>query len=359
MNYRIARILAEESLLASGTKTIDINVTEPISRIGIRYKYSKGSDGMAAHPAKDISKIELVSGSDVLHSLSGYENQALCIYDRKVSSMVYGQHLNYFSEEGQYGLDFGRYLWDPVLAFDPKKFVNPQLKITYDSDLSDALSTSPVLEVFGYLFDEKAISPVGFLMSKEHYSASCPDTDSYKYIDLPTDYPVRQLLLRAFEDGHEPWDAVKEAKLDEDNMKRIPFDFEIEEYYRMMRSVWQPIEEMLIGADDATGTTFYVTPTDYWCQVVGCSYVSAAHGFATLVNEGGQVLVTSEVADSFSAIVRGFMPNHCIQFPFGIQTDLDDWYDVTRIGSLRLRIRGGSSGTSAEFQVALQQLRRY
>lgn len=359
MKYRTARILAEESLAASGTKTIDLNVAEPISRIDLRYKYTKGSDAMIAHPSKDISKIELVDGSDVLHSLSGYENQALCIYDRRVPTMCHGQHLTANSEEAQFGIDFGRFLWDPILAFLPSKFKNPQLKVTYDSDLSDASSTSPVLEVFGHLFDEKAVSPVGFLMSKEHYNAAAPANDSYKYVDLPTDYPIRQMILRAYEDAYAPWNCIEGVRLDEENMKRIPLDYLIEEYYRIMKGVWQAVEEQCIMSVTTSARLFYVTPTDYYATLAAQAVGGAPTSYPATWQPGGKFSMTADAQQSVMGFARGYLPNHCIQFPFGLQNELDDWYDVTKKGSIRLRVRGGSVGTSAEFQVVLQQLRKY
>lgn len=359
MKYRTAEILAEETLGAAGTKTIDLNVAEPISRIDIRYKVTKSKHGMDAHPAADITKIELVDGSDVLHSLSGYENQALCIYDRKVPTMCHGQHTDASDEESEYGLDFGRFLWDPVLAFLPGKFRNPQLKVTYNSIVSDTGATSPKLEVIGHLFDEKAISPVGFLMSKEHHDAAAPANDSYKYVELPTDHPIRQMLIRGYEAAYTPWACVEGVRIDEDNMKRIPLDWLIEEYYRVMKGVWQAVEELFYGVGDVAGTyTFYVTPTDYFASLLGAP-LSTAYGGPSGNMQGGKVTLEHSATSWFQGTARGYLPNHCIQFPFGLQNELDDWYDVTKKGSIRLRIRGGSVGTSAEFQVVLQQLRKY
>lgn len=359
MKYRVAKILAEESLGTTGTKTIDLKVIEPISRIDLRYQVTKSKQSMDGPPAKDIVKIELVDGSDVLHSLSGYESQALCIYDRRVPTMNHGQVINANSQRSIYGIDFGRFLWDPIYAFLPTKFRNPQLKITYNTLLSDTAATSPLLEVIGHIFDEKAVSPVGFLMSKEHYNATSPASTAYAYVDLPTDYPIRQMLLRGYEDGYEPWQAILEARLDEENLKRIPFNWDIEQYHQVMKGVWAPVEETLLGEDPASGTVFYVTPTDYWCQVIGVSRGGIAPFFATDLNRGGKVTVYLSSSGAFHAMARGYLPNHCIQFPFGLQDDPADWYDVTKKASVKLRIRGGLRGANTEFQVVLQQLRKY
>ena len=93
MNYRNATILASKALTTSGTETIDINVKDIISRITLSWKVSKSKHSMDSYAHKDISKIELVDGSDVLHSMNGGENQALCIYDRRCPTMNHGQSL--------------------------------------------------------------------------------------------------------------------------------------------------------------------------------------------------------------------------------------------------------------------------
>lgn len=359
MKYRVAKILAEESLSASGTKTIDLNVGEPISRIDLRYQVTKSKNDMDGPPAKDITKIELVDGSDVLHTLSGYENQALCIYDRRVPTMNHGQLYNGNSQRSVYGIDFGRFLWDPMFAFLPNKFKNPQLKITYNTILSDTGATSPLLEVIAHLFDEKAVSPVGFLMSKELYNAACPASTAFDYVDLPTDYPIRQMLLRGYEDAKEPWQAILEARLDEENLKRIPFDWDIEQYHQVMKGVWPVVTEQVIAVATTGGTPIYVTPTDYYAVLLALAVVSDEPVNIPTWMPGGKFTALAATNASFAGIAYGYLPNHCIQFPFGLQDDPDDWYDVTKKGSVQLRIKGGLRGANAEYQIVLQQLRKY
>ena len=360
MKYRISRLLPALTLPAvAGTHTLDLNVAEPISRIELRYKVTKSLAYMTAHPAADIIKIELVDGSDVLFALSGYECQALCIYDRRTPSMCHGQHTLDNSEESSYGLDFGRYLWDPEFALVPSRFRNPQLRISYNSRLCDTGATVPTLEIFAYIFDERQISPVGFMLSKEHYKAACPAVDSYKYVELPGDFPIRQLLVRGFHSGHEVWDSVKAVRLDEENEKRVPFDWDTEEYHRLMKGSWQQIQEQFIILPADADENYYVTPSAFYTAVCGAGTILATPltigGWPT----GGLVNVAGCPAMSMSGMVMGYLPNHTIQFPFGDQQDKDAWYDVQKLGSARLRITGGDSGVDGAFQVVLQQLRSY
>lgn len=359
MNYRNTEILDAETLSGAGTKTIDINLAQPISRITLQWIVTKTQQAMNSYCHKDITKIELVDGADVLFSMDGGQCQALCIYDRRVQTMNHGQEINANSQRSTYGIDFGRFLWDPELAFDPTKFRNPQLKITYDSDVSDTGVSSGSLEIWGDVFDEKAISPIGFLSAKKHWESLMGADGTYSYIDLPTDRPIRKMLIQGYYASYEPWYVIEDARLSEDNDRRVVFDVNMEVYHQLRKGMDICVEEQLLGEDPASGTAFYVTPTDYWCLVslVQRGGTNAAGMGSTA--RGGVVTVTGAASIAFAAIVKGWLPNHCFHFPFGRQDQIDDWYDVSTKGSVKLRLESGSAGTSGTGAVILQQLRRY
>lgn len=359
MNYRTATILAEKSLTGAGTHTEDINLKDVITRIIVGVRENTGGNNMSAQIMANITKIELVDGSDVLHSLNGLENQAVCIYDRRVHTMNHAGVINDSSMYGTLGIDFGRYLFDPVLAFDPTRFRNPQLKITYDVDVARTDATALLIEIKAECFDEKVVSPVGFLMTKEHYSWSLTAAGAYEYIDLPTDHPMRKLFIRGFKEKLEPWYQVIEAKLSEDNDKRIPFDWDLEDYQRMMKGQWLPVIEQIVGyCHGAAGYNKFVTPTDYYVSFQGIGNSATAVLYLETFAKGGFLDVRSPASAYFYGIATGWLPNHTFEFPFGDPKDLDDWYDVTKVGSLRLRLKSGT-GTSGDVGVITQQLRRY
>lgn len=359
MNYRVATLLAEESLTGSGTKTIDINVTDVISRIMFSWRVTKSQHAMNSYAHKDITKIELVDGSDALHSLDGGQNQAVCIYDRKCPSMNHGQHMTSLSEYSTYAIDFGRYLYDPQLALDPRKFNNLQLKISYDVDVSDTGVTTGYLEVWAYCFDEKMVTPIGFLSTKDFESWSLSAAAAYHYVDLPTDLTIRKLFIQGYRASYEPWYQVMGARLSEDNDKRVPFDWELEDYYRIMKGIWTPVTEEFEAQVDTTGAAYYLTPTDYYATLVAMSSNVAGYPYSTGgYFKGGVVTLKASATSQLVGIARGYLPNHVYEFPFGDPNDLGDWYDVTRLGSLRLRLLSGT-GTSGNVDTILQQLRKY
>lgn len=360
MNYRLAEVLAAKSVTTE-TITIDINIQDPISRIEIAYDVTLASNAMQAQLGANVTKIELVDGSDVLFSLNGLECQALCIYDRRVPTMNDSNLTNGAHAHAHFGLDFGRWLWDELLAFDPKQFRNPQLKITFDVDACDASAATSAVEVFAHTFDEKVISPMGFLMSKVHHAWTPSGADVYEYIDLPTDHPIRQLLIRGFLTQVHPDGVVDYARLSEDNDKRVVFDMNLSSYLRRMKGVWLPVEDNVFEYCNAAGQyNKYVTPTSYDTIWAGMSMSVIPTGVDTYIIGGYLQLLTESATPMLGGRVKGWCPNHTFQIPFGKQGDLDDWYDVMGKGSVVLRLMsGGSCSTTSVVSVILQQLRRY
>lgn len=360
MNYREVTLLASMSPGAAGTKVIDLNVQDPISRIDIEYTVTLANTAMAAALAANVTKIELVDGSDVLFSLSGLEAQALNIYDKKVPSMNESNLTAGAVSMAKFSIDFGRYLYDELLAFDPTRFRNPQLKITTDVDICDTGASVNTLEIFAHLFDEKIISPVGFLMSKNHHSWTPSGAGVYEYIDLPLDHPYRQILVRGFLTQVHPDGVVIGARLSEDHDKKVPFDLNLSKYLRRMKGIWLPVEDTIFEyVDGSSSYDKYVTPTTYDTVYVGSTFGDDTVGVDTYL-PGGWFRPITGGGVMVMGTMRGYCPNHTFQIPFGKQNDPDDWYDVTKKGSVILRLLSGAdSGATSVISTILQQLRRY
>lgn len=360
MNYRLAELLTDTSVTGTGTKIIDLDIEQIISRLIILWFPELGGNYLDDQLPKDISKIELVDGSDVLHSLNGCENQALLLYDRRANASIYGMHINTVVDYVELGIDFGRWLYDKELAFDPRKFNNPQLKITYDVDVSNTATTTGHLQVYAHLFDEKVISPIGFLMAKEHYSWAPSGSGVYEYVELPRDYPLRRMLIRGYLKDYNPDYSLREVKLDEDNDKRVPLHIEMGKYERFLKSIYPPIIEHIQGyIHGAEGYVKYVTPTEYMCAAFGLGSGSTSPVRTVGVIKGGKVDLECAESTMFYGGVIGWVPNHCYDFTFGDVKDLDDLYDITKVGKLRLRLRCATYDADQRIGVVLQQMRGY
>ncbi|MCK4721766.1 MAG: hypothetical protein KAT75_00610 [Dehalococcoidia bacterium] len=359
--YRSALLLAAVDLGAAGTKVIDIDTEAVISAIDIKFRITKVLDYMTSGVPGNITKIEIVDGAKVLYSLTGYECQALGYYNRPNRQLEHGQELAANSEEAHFPIDFGRWLWDDQLAFDPKRFTNPQLKLTFDENISDTSAEENECEATAFLFDEKQVSPVGFLAGIEHYSYTCGADNSFETLLLPDDRMIRQILLRAYQDAYDPWYQIDEARLDENTLDKIVFDFtSLENYARMMKSVWQPIQTGYVLKGNTAGEIYYMPGTDYWSSLVVSPRGTTTSLQATV--DGGRggkhTLYSSSDGAELNAIHTGWLPWHTYQFPMGDPKDLEDWYDP-KGKKPRLRLRASTGATSGTGEVVLEELVRY
>lgn len=358
MNYRISEILASKTLAESGTEVIPIHVKDPISAIFFEYKNTNGSVTQRDHVAGCLSKIELVDGSDVIFSLSGKQLHALDYYDKKQTP--YTHIANFYGVQQLLGMsyNFGRKLWDPMLVFDPTRYDNPQLKITHNQLASDASASAHSLRILGFLFDEKVPSPVGFLSAREVIAYASGDDDSYKYIDLPTDRVVRKMLIYAYDGDYSPHLVVSQIKISEDNDKRVVVDEPCSLLQKAIMSEYPPWRETILADLSVATRDIYVTP-GFSLTIDGKAQVTAVPVDVEtgVLHSPVGIGMSTPGAAQLSAV--GYLPHSIVPVLFGVQDDIDDWYDVTKVGSLRAILQAGSAGAYGEVAVFLQQLRRY
>lgn len=360
MNYRLATVLARKTISGDTVEPIDIKLIDPVSQIQIVYESTCGGpapiNGLAT---ACITKIELIDGSDVLFNLSGYETQALDFYH----SGIEPANINNYREGGHvamiFNINFGRFLWDPTLAFDPKKFKNPQLKISIDVDAGGKSSSGGYLTVLANIFDEKAVSPVGFLMQKEvkNYALG---TDSHEYTQLPTDYPYRKLLIRSLIRGCGAEDTWSNIKLSEDNDRKIPFNHSIGDILRGIVTRGKPYRETAMQVMGLTTGTFFCTPTHNVVVTEVGWEVECQQAYHTVMGgSGGRGTIYANIPmTGVNFAFEGYVPHGVLEFPFGLQDDPGDWYDVSKVGSLELDILSEGARTE-NCQIFLQQLRTY
>lgn len=357
MKYRHTEIMANSDLGPAGTHLVDLNVTDPISRITLRFAPLGGSFIPAAHPATSIVRLELIDGSDVLYGLTGQVGQALNIFDKSnptFTSIPYmtGQPCNI-----ALNIDFGRYLWDKELAFDPKKFKNPQIRLTHNEALWQALCTIHTFQIYAHMFDEKEISPMGFLSAKE-IKAYVPVATGFEYTDLPTDYSMRKLIVQPYRLAGGPRGIVDHYRLNEDNDKRVVFDGDLFDLRSWLDSDCGRVDDNIIMNCPLAGRAGYATA--HHLDSVGGFNLTASNALA-VVTAGNQLTVTPATAAA-NVMIRasGVNPHACVPFPFGDQMDINDWYDVQQKGTVELRLRGGPAAVATDtVRIAVQQMRPY
>jgi len=361
--YRQALLMAEEDLGPAGTKVLNIDIDKPISRLNIRFNATKVLGYDTAGPPGNIPKIELVDGSTVLHSLSGFQNQALAYYSRPPGSMMdIGLHIATLPTVDFFALDFGRFLWDEQLAFLAKHFDNPQLKITFDENVGDTSTSVNACEVWADIFDEKSISPMGFLSAVEHYAYTAGAVNSYEQLELPEDRLIRQILVRAFLDGHEPYYNIQSIRMDEGTLDKIPFEFaNLEYYFYRMMGTWPKIVTDFQADMTNAARVFYLPQSNYGATITGIFHDTEQRAYRNdgiWPLPGGKASIIATGAAQYIGQAFGYLPWSTFQFPMGKQMDLNDWYDPAG-KKPRLRVRAGAAAANPAVQVILEELYPY
>ena len=261
MNYRHTKLLASTTPTNATTYVLDLNVVDVVSRITILYKALNGDSVPDGHMAAGVSRIELVDGSDVLLSMTGRQAQATDYYDtgrEPVNGMTY-VNANYMW--ATFNLNFGRMLYDESLGLDPGRFKNLQLKITSDYGDCGSSCSASTLEIWADLFQDKKPSPMGFLMNKELYSYTSGAEGAYEYIDLPTDYPIRRLMVMGLYAQYQPWQVVNEIRIDENNLKQIPVDEKVSNILKTVAGIYGAYQEGILLSATTGDQQFFCTPT--------------------------------------------------------------------------------------------------
>jgi hypothetical protein len=362
MKYRMATLLAKKAYTTDAVETIPIRLANPISLIQILLKvqhtgYVEANSANYTMPVTTITKIELVDGSETLFSLTGQEAQAVDFYHNKVVPANETRHMNDGWSNAVINLNFGRYLWDPLLALDPSKLVNPELKITFDINPTGFPSDNARMTVTAMVFDEKKITPIGFLMHKQIKSYDLADT-AHEYINMPVDHPYRKLFIKALRPGYLVSSQIDAIKLSQDVSRKVILDDLSDEIISQFANLSPRYSEHVI----CSGTTgsFYCpcTPAQrYRAVAVPWTNAVGAGDLSVYTPGGGRIQFDMTAAVNVVFHVEGHCPHGVIEIPFGLQNEIDDWFNVSKGGSLELDITGGADTGSC--QVLLQQLRKY
>lgn len=358
MRYRTSLLLSPADVDASGTKVIDLNFPDILSRLTILFSTTNpGTQAPIEHPSANLPKIEIVDGSNVIFSLTGMQAHAVEFYDTGKLYPGGGSFVPTWNLVHNAVINFGRFLHDTVLGFDPKKFTNPQLKITYDEDAAVTSTVANTLCVIADLFDELVPAPTGFLMNKELYSYS-PLAGATEEIDLPNDYPYRQILLQARVNNLWFGGIIGNVKLTEDNDKRIPLDLTGSQLESLMHQLHGPCTEHIVAdLDTTTGVTLFHAATqgimlrgDFYNT--GSLIDNVPFGYSSLFK-------TTTQTGSQPMDVAGTIPHGIVSLPLGNIQDLTDLYDV-KGKSLKLKVQAGTGKTFTEtFHILTQQVRNY
>jgi len=354
-NYREVELLARKTLGDSGTETIDINVTEPITELSVRFRVT--NDAACADevpPESCISKIEIVDGGRVYVSLNGREATAMAWYDKlKWPAHWYSAQASEGSHI-EWPFQFGRYLGDPEFALSPSRLLNPQLKITWAKNALH-LADSCQLDINAKVMHGVS-APSKALLTKVIRSWTTAAA-GIEEVDLPTDYPYRRLYFQAFLAETTFANIWTDAKLECDVGKLIVFEMEDDELMNLMERLWGLAEYTDLPC--LTNNESYMSHLGYVRAFTATMWAANRVISACPTNipyvavyprdlDGG-----AATDEKVSVRVWGLCPEETYCYPFGRPGDPATWFNAPRYGSIKLKLTEGGVGAAAS--VFLQQ----
>ncbi len=368
--FRSVYIENQKTLSNSGTQVIELAVVDPISEIHIKFAATNGSTSNKNNPiAKNISKIEIVDGSNVIYSLNGFMAQAMSYYQRaKTPSMVRAGGPDAVQED-HFIIRFGRWLWDKDFALVPSKFRNLQLKITWALDIAVTTWATGTgkLTIIAKIMEDMASDPNMFMMAKSHYSWTTAASGEER-IALPSDHPYALLLFRAWETDVALDTTITNLKLSLDQDKDIPFDLSAADFLRSMENEFGLIDikqsvfagtevniQTWLGSSVNINITSESAPagagvTNTYPTVYG---VGSGHVNTVLTDSAG----TDDVDSILQMICRGQALNHCFAHKFGEIKDPDSYLQAPDYGDIKMILTQGNAGAAGN--LALLQAKQY
>lgn len=360
--------LKRESTLANADTTIiDLNIVDPISALVVEIEATNGATSCNDHEIHDdVSKIEVVDGSDVLFSCTMIEAIANHYYHtgqmpHRVLSEVGGA-----KQEESVTLHFGRFVGDQELWLDPTKHRNLQLRLTHAFEISATVGFATgtgKLTVTAKIIEEGALPNRGFLMTKNKYSFTSA-TSGDEVIDLPRDYPYRMLMVKSLKTLLRPDEVISKWKLSVDADKYIPFENYTEDIMDACESRLglARMAKNVLRADDASALLdlydirdAHANPRadDHIVQVEALDAEKVTLGL--YIFTGAPSLELQATAKNNLVRAEGLAPFACLAHWFGALNAEDTWFNAPSYGDVKLYLTQAAAGACS---VVLQQHRR-
>jgi len=335
------------------TWTFNIDLVDPVTEFKIWFWVHNSTKGVTPnwyvpYPMPYVVKrIEVIDGSEVIFSLRGHQAVSVSSFDLQYAPLHWHQELPGMSQYWCFPIHFGRSLVDPEWIFDPRKFRNPQLRITWDLNTpipvgaGGLVANDVTISVWAKVMEEGA-RPRGYLMTKEvkAYTPAGPG-DLVTY--LPTDFPHRKLYVRSYFHNGDMNTGTEHLKLSQDQDKWIPFDLNAHDFIFLMKDWFEEVqfhgkhymadgeEREHFGGDYSHGLLTGATRTQI-CTVRGwatnCFYADLIDQAGATPDHDNRVQVWS------MGMTRTPFDTYC--YPFGDQERAEDWLEVAGMGNLRL-----------------------
>lgn len=350
----------------SGTKTYNLDYNDPITQLDLYFEGTNGASGNVESPfERCISKIEIVDGGQVLWDLPGEVALAAFCHDNEGFPYSEIEESQSASIRQQIPIRFGLKLFDPVYAFDPRKFKNPQLKFTFnEAEINTAGASGYVSDSWtfslGVRLMEGAPAPKGFLSYRTVESFTSAGTGARR-VELPVDKPIRYLICRAFEEDVALYTSITNHKLSENGGKFIPFDLPARDMINRMCEAFKPLTRrftaFITNAD--VRETFvgvplngHVTEDSSGCMASANFYINGTV-LVYVIDYNGSAAGPGHIYISNT----GWALHNTLMYAFGDRMNPADWFVPDPNGKLDYFVTDGDA--DADVDICVQQVYKY
>jgi hypothetical protein len=348
------------------TKTIDLDITDPISALVFQFQAQNGTTSNQDNPlARCITKIEIIDGSEVICGLTFEQLQALENYKTGKQPMI---------REDQTGSDytvlgatllFGRYLWDKEFALELSRYKNPKLKITWDLSAIRAVSATTAwatgtfkISVTAKIMEQLGSVPGKVLAAKEIDSWTS-GTSGDRRLDLPVDYKYSFMMLRSYVDGNDV----------DENISNIKITADTDAYVMMNRNTKEFRSEMarVFGLITLSKTIFHTHADTPWLDLQHepkCSFEPVAndvHAYASWQWSGNFYLGLKDQDDGAISADTEIRVNYngyglwsTVPIPVGVYQEPDSYFDPTEFKKLEAVL---TEAAAAACSIVVEQVR--
>lgn len=368
MRNRSVYLVEDEVLDASGTRIFNLDFSNPLLALFITVEGKKYDNSDTRNPiiAREVSKIEVVDGSDVLFSMNMEEAMAMQLYSGgKQPFMSYSNNSISGRCRATAKLAFGRDDSDQEWMLDCKRFINPQLKVTYAFTEGAGYWTDNYqkLTVHALVCENPIREAMGFLMGKQIYTWA-KATSGDETIDMPRDYPYRLLLIRVKDSGTPTYAEISKIKLSCDIDRFVPINITTQDLFfenavryglliQQMETIGDGSDEDIVAHCPFANN--WGACIESWNLGEGAVIKRPYSGYCTVAKDKDTALSASQ-----RAIVthRGYEYHWCEPLPFGNLRDAEEFFDPTPFQTVRLILTQGQTDACSS-AVVLQQVRPY
>ena len=356
MRKRWYTIVNAQTLSDSQTFTQSLIGVGKIYKLRVNYKATNGAtSNTVGNLHSMVSKLQILDGSRVLHSLSMAEEIALNCYrsGRFPASDLTLDAAGVIDEDAY--IEFALHPDDDEHYLDTNNYTSPILSFTHALTISATAGFATgtgKLTVEALLADGQAPASLGFMLSKEFASATLAASGVASNL-LPLDLPYIALMNLTGVDGKNPLTAVSNLKLTIDNDTDIPFNRATADMEKELRQKYEPFFQVF---RPIAGGTADSVKSDLYALVsadVGPAGATAK-SIVTVVSVNDITTAKTTGETGFQEIVvSGYLPMGAIYMPFGNGRDVDDFLNPTGFKKLDLQQTQGEADSTQVVTVQL------